>query len=120
MSCRGWPDRWDRRRTWARRAMRRVFGEVVLVSVPYGALPQVGRDLKSELAGKIVLDTGNPYPQRDGEMAVAARAKGTGVASAEYLARRAPGARVQRHQLRGSAQRGSPQGRADRDPAGGR
>jgi predicted dinucleotide-binding enzyme len=62
-----------------------VFGEVVLVSVPYGALPQVGRDLKSELAGKIVLDTGNPYPQRDGEMAVAARAKGTGVASAEYL-----------------------------------
>jgi 8-hydroxy-5-deazaflavin:NADPH oxidoreductase len=69
-----------------------VFGEVVLVSVPYGALPQVGRDLKSELAGKIVLDTGNPYPQRDGEMAVAARAKGTGVASAEYL----PGVRLVR------------------------
>ena len=38
------------------------FGDVVVVSVPYGALPQVGRDLKSELAGKIVLDTGNPYP----------------------------------------------------------
>jgi len=69
-----------------------VFGEVVLVSVPYGALPQIGRDLKSELAGKIVLDTGNPYPQRDGEMAVAARAKGTGVASAEYL----PGVRLVR------------------------
>ena len=69
-----------------------VFGEVVLVSVPYGALPQVGRDLNSELAGKIVLDTGNPYPQRDGEMAVAARAKGTGVASAEYL----PGVRLVR------------------------
>jgi 8-hydroxy-5-deazaflavin:NADPH oxidoreductase len=69
-----------------------VFGEVVLVSVPYGALPQVGRDLKSELAGKIVLDTGNPYPQRDGEMAVAARAKGTGGASAEYL----PGVRLVR------------------------
>jgi predicted dinucleotide-binding enzyme len=38
------------------------------VSVPYGALPQIGQDLKAELAGKIVLDTGNPYPQRDGEM----------------------------------------------------
>src|SRR5215469_4167773 len=33
------------------------FGQVVLISVPYGALPQVGRDLKSELAGKVVLDT---------------------------------------------------------------
>src|SRR4029077_20281971 len=41
------------------------FGEVVVISVPYGALPQIGRDLRSELAGKIVLDTGNPYPERD-------------------------------------------------------
>jgi 8-hydroxy-5-deazaflavin:NADPH oxidoreductase len=68
------------------------FGEVVLISVPYGALPQVGRELKNELAGKIVLDTGNPYPERDGPMAVEARRKGTGVASAEYL----PGVRLVR------------------------
>ena len=69
-----------------------VFGDVVLVSVPYAAEPQIGGDLKSELAGKIVLDTGNPYPQRDGEMAVEARRKGTGVASAEFL----PGVRLVR------------------------
>lgn len=69
-----------------------TFGNVVLISVPYGALPQVGRDLAPELAGKIVLDTGNPYPRRDGEMAVEARRKGTGVASAEYL----PGTRLVR------------------------
>ncbi len=69
-----------------------VFGDVVLISVPYAALPQVGRDLKAELAGKIVLETGNPYPQRDGEMAVEARRKGTGVASAEFL----PGVRLVR------------------------
>ena len=69
-----------------------TFGEVVLISVPYDALPQVGRDLKTELAGKIVLDTGNPYPERDGSMAVEARRKGTGVASAEYL----PGVRLVR------------------------
>jgi len=69
-----------------------VFGDVVLVSVPYAALPQLGRDLKAELAGKIVLETGNPYPERDGEMAVAARRKGTGVASAEFL----PGVRLVR------------------------
>lgn len=68
------------------------FGEVVLISVPYHAVPQVGRDFAPELAGKVVLETGNPYPSRDGEMAVAARAKGMGLASAEYL----PGVRLVR------------------------
>lgn len=68
------------------------FGEVVLISVPYGALPQVGRDLAAELKGKIVLETGNPYPQRDGDMALEARRKGTGAASAEFL----PGVRLVR------------------------
>ncbi len=69
-----------------------LFGEVVLVSVPYGALPQVGRDLKAELAGKIVLDTCNPYPSRDGEMAVEARKLSTGVADPRFL----PGVRLVR------------------------
>lgn len=68
------------------------FGDVVLVSVPYKALPELGRDLKAELAGKIVLDTCNPYPGRDGDMANEARKKGTGVASAEFL----PGTRLVR------------------------
>jgi predicted dinucleotide-binding enzyme len=69
-----------------------LFGDVVLVSVPYGALPQLGRDLAKELAGKIVLDTGNPYPERDGDMALEARKKGTGIASREHL----PGTRLVR------------------------
>ncbi|HET7811461.1 MAG TPA: NADPH-dependent F420 reductase [Steroidobacteraceae bacterium] len=69
-----------------------AFGEVVLVSVPYAATPQVGRDYAAELKGKVVLDTGNPYPGRDGEMAVRDRQRGTGVASAEYL----PGTRLVR------------------------
>ena len=68
------------------------FGDVVLVSVPYKALPELGRDLKAELAGKIVLDTCNPYPGRDGDMASEARKKGTGVASPEFL----PGTRLVR------------------------
>lgn len=68
------------------------FGEVVVISVPYAATPQVGRDHRGELAGKVVLDTGNPYPQRDGDMAYEARRKGTGVASAEFL----PGVRLVR------------------------
>ncbi len=69
-----------------------MYSDVVLISIPYGALPQVGKELAHELAGKIVLDTGNPYPERDGDMALEARRKGTGVASAEYL----PGVRLVR------------------------
>jgi len=69
-----------------------AFGDILLISVPYGALPQLGRDIADSIKGKIVLDTCNPVQSRDGEMAVAARAKGTGVASPEYL----PGARLVR------------------------
>jgi predicted dinucleotide-binding enzyme len=69
-----------------------VFGEVMLISVPYSALPQIGRDLAAELKGKAVLDTCNPIQGRDGDMAVEARAKGTGVASVEFL----PGVRLVR------------------------
>ncbi|GEM_PF-117787 len=69
-----------------------AFGDVVLISVPYKALPELGHDLARELAGKVVLDTGNPYPQRDGPMANEARREGTGVASAKYL----PGVRLVR------------------------
>ena len=85
-----------------------TFGEVVLISVPYGALPQVGRDYAAELKGKVVLETGNPFPGRDGDMAIPARDKGTGVASAEFL----PGVRLVRafntipyYDLRGEAHR---------------
>jgi len=69
-----------------------LFGEVVVVSVPYKALPQLGEDLHSELAGKIVLDTCNPYPERDGPMAVEVRREGTGVSSPKFL----PGVRLVR------------------------
>jgi predicted dinucleotide-binding enzyme len=69
-----------------------AFGEVILISVPYGALPQVGRDYAQEMKGKVVLDTGNPYPSRDGDMANDARKRGTGATSAEYL----PGVRLVR------------------------
>src|SRR5436190_16596181 len=38
-----------------------TFGEVVMLTVPLKAVPDLARDLASALAGKIVLDTGNPY-----------------------------------------------------------
>jgi 8-hydroxy-5-deazaflavin:NADPH oxidoreductase len=69
-----------------------TFGEVLMVSVPYGALPAVGKELGGLLEGKIVIDTCNPFASRDGEIADWARKKGAGVASAELL----PGARLVR------------------------
>jgi predicted dinucleotide-binding enzyme len=69
-----------------------AFGEVVMVSVPYGALPAVGKDLAEVLRGKVVIDTCNPFPGRDGKIADWAREKGAGLASAELL----PGARLVR------------------------
>ncbi len=69
-----------------------AFGEVVMVSVPYGALPDVGKDLADLIKGKVVIDTCNPFPNRDGEIANWAREKGAGLASAELL----PGARLVR------------------------
>ncbi len=68
------------------------FGDVVFIAVPYAALPQVGRDYGSLMRGKVVIECGNPYPGRDGPMAEEALAKGTGVASAEFL----PGVRLVR------------------------
>lgn len=68
------------------------FGEVIMLAVPYGATPQVGHDLAKQMAGKVVLDAGNPYPERDGPMADAARTKGAGPSSRDFL----PGVRLVR------------------------
>jgi predicted dinucleotide-binding enzyme len=88
-----------------------AFGEVLLISVPYGALPQIGKDLGDLLKGKAVIDTCNPFPNRDGEIANWAREKGAGLASAELL----PGARIVRAfnavgaaRMADAAQRGGP------------
>lgn len=69
-----------------------TFAEVLMISVPYHALPEVGRTLGDLLDGRIVIDTCNPFVHRDGEIANWAREKGAGLASAELL----PGARMVR------------------------
>lgn len=70
-----------------------AFGEVLFFSVPYSAIPVLGRDLADSLKGKVVLDASNPIPARDGEIAASAKAKGgAGLASAGFLA----GARIVR------------------------
>jgi predicted dinucleotide-binding enzyme len=70
-----------------------AFAEVVLLAVPYRALPQIGKDYAGALAAKaLVIDACNPFPGRDGQIATWAREKGAGLATAELL----PGARLVR------------------------
>jgi 8-hydroxy-5-deazaflavin:NADPH oxidoreductase len=68
-----------------------TFGEVVLLTVPLKAVPNLARDSRPLLSGKIVLDTGNAYEQRDGDVARQASAHPQG--SAGWAAAMFPGSR---------------------------
>jgi hypothetical protein len=68
------------------------FGQVIFVAVPYGALPQVGKDNAAALKGKIVLDACNAVAARDGAVADEVEQNGIGVTSQKYL----PGTRLVR------------------------
>lgn len=70
-----------------------AFGDVLLVAVPYHALPEVGQDYVDALRGKIVLDACNAVATRDGPaIADEAEQNGIGVTSQKYL----PGTRLVR------------------------
>lgn len=45
------------------------FGDAILLTIPLKAVPGVARELEPLLRGKVVLDTGNAYEQRDGDIA---------------------------------------------------
>jgi predicted dinucleotide-binding enzyme len=49
-----------------------AFGEVVMLTVPLKAIPDLARQLAPLVAGKIVVDTGNAYANRDGDIAAEA------------------------------------------------
>ncbi|HET6364479.1 MAG TPA: NAD(P)-binding domain-containing protein, partial [Nitrospirota bacterium] len=71
-----------------------AFGDVIVLSVPLKAIPMLDIETKDALKGKIVIDTSNPYPQRDGMIAEEARSEpgGMGIVVARLL----PGARIVR------------------------
>ncbi len=69
-----------------------AFGDAILIAVPYGAYPQIGKDYGSQLSGKVVLDAGNAVAARDGEITTEAKEEGIGLTSAKYL----PGAKIVR------------------------
>jgi predicted dinucleotide-binding enzyme len=71
-----------------------AFGEVVFVAVPYGCWPELADALGPLVSGKVVMDAGNPYPQRDG--AFAQQAIDGGAGAGVPVARLIPGARLVR------------------------
>jgi hypothetical protein len=71
--------------TWAEAA---EAGDLVVVSTPVKAYPGLP---PAPFAGKVVMDTGNYYPERDGQLA---ELDSGSITSSELLARQLPGASV--------------------------
>jgi hypothetical protein len=61
------------------------FGRVLLFAVPYEALPQLGRDLKDDIRGKVVLDACNTSSKTDSALVREVQAYGAGLTSAKLL-----------------------------------
>ena len=57
-----------------------AFGDVILVAILFGSLPEFGRTKREAIGDKVVLETGNPNLGRDGAMAdeVVRSGRGTG------------------------------------------
>jgi predicted dinucleotide-binding enzyme len=66
------------------------FAQVVMLTVPLKAIPELSRDLAPLLSGKVVLDTGNAYERRD--EAIAGKASAHPQGSAGWAAALFPGA----------------------------
>ena len=71
-----------------------AFGDVVIMSLPMKAFTDLDAETKQALKGKIVIDTSNPYPERDGAIAEEAKRDPGGTGS--FVARLLPGARIVR------------------------
>ncbi len=91
------------------------FGDVVLLAVPPGAIPQIGEDFGHLMQGKVVIDLTNPRADRDGPLTDEWLEMGTGLAMAQYLpgvrlvkAFNSLGARMLRNPMRNGARIGVP------------
>lgn len=70
-----------------------TYGDVVVLLVPYSAMPDLAREHGKALATKaLVLDVSNPIVPRDGDVGAKARAEGAG----KFLAGLMPGAKIVR------------------------
>ncbi|WP_454720586.1 MULTISPECIES: NADPH-dependent F420 reductase [Cupriavidus] len=69
-----------------------AFADVILLAVPYQALPELAAQNGAAFGGKVVVDATNAVRARDGAIADEAASNGIGVTTAKYLR----GARVVR------------------------
>jgi 8-hydroxy-5-deazaflavin:NADPH oxidoreductase len=71
-----------------------AFGEVVFAAIPYGGWPSLSKAIGPLLAGKVLIDAANAYPERDGTFAEDAIKAGDG--AGVPIARLLPGVRYVR------------------------
>ena len=69
-----------------------AFGDVLFIAVPYGAIPQIGKDYSAKMKGKVMLDACNAVSTRDGAVAEEVEQNGIGVTTQKYF----PGVRIVR------------------------
>ena len=69
-----------------------AFGDVLFIAVPYGAIPQIGKDYSAAMKGKVMLDACNAVSSRDGAVADEVEQIGIGVTTQRYF----PGVRIVR------------------------
>jgi 8-hydroxy-5-deazaflavin:NADPH oxidoreductase len=69
-----------------------TFGDVLFIAVPYGAIPQIGKDYSAKMKGKVMLDACNAVSTRDGTIAEEVEQNGIGVTTQKYF----PGVRIVR------------------------
>jgi predicted dinucleotide-binding enzyme len=62
-----------------------AFGDVIVLSVPYRAMPDVSREIAGLVKGKVVIDACNAFDGRDGNIAAQAHEKGIGLMTAELF-----------------------------------
>ena len=61
------------------------FGMVLLLAVPFVAVPQIGRELRNAYRGKIVLDATNPWGESESEIYQEAQKYGVAQTVAKYM-----------------------------------
>lgn len=62
-----------------------AFGDVLFIAVPYGAIPQIGKDYSAKMKGKVMLDACNAVSTRDGAVAEEVEQNGIGVTTQKYF-----------------------------------
>ncbi|MGA7066550.1 MAG: NAD(P)-binding domain-containing protein [Pseudolabrys sp.] len=62
-----------------------AFGDVLFIAVPYGAIPQIGKDYSAAMKGKVMLDACNAVSSRDGAVADEVERNGIGVTTQKYF-----------------------------------